>query len=108
MENVIIEDYGKNNRVEFGKQVSIKGSLKIIFEGNSNYLKIGDDVKINKATTCVFHPGGIGAKGDNCSIKIGDGSIINGGNVWFECGEENTHILLGEKCLHRRCPCACS
>ncbi|WP_104722497.1 acyltransferase [Helicobacter mesocricetorum] len=98
-DNMTISISGDNNTIKIAQvKITQRGKLNIHISGNNNNIEIGDAVIINHNMSLSFFAGGIGASANNCSIKISSKSFFNG-NISLICGEENTHISIGEDCL---------
>lgn len=100
VDKIKINICGANNVVIIDDSVKItdRGGVFITMKGNDNCVKIDKDCTINHQLALNFFPAGIGAVSDNCSIKLGSDTFINGATQLF-CGEKNTHITIGKNCL---------
>lgn len=90
---------GINNSFVIKGDIHLLGRIHIHFDGNNNSVTIGENCIIKRNLYLCFYSGGPYFKGDNCSISIADKCNFNGDNISLECGEENSHISIGEDCL---------
>ena len=80
---------GKNNKISIGPKCRFKG-LKIELVGNNNNISIDERI----ITSGEIY---ISIKGNNCDLKIGDGTLIGSFDIFLE--ESNTKVSIGRNCM---------
>lgn len=84
---VIYDIIGNYNSIDFGK--SILNNVSVYVRGCNNILIVEDDCYL-KNTNFVF-------EGNNCSVKIGEGTTSEG--VHFDVKESKAEIIIGRNCM---------
>ena len=107
---ISVVDNGNNNTYDV-PSYKIKTSAAVLFAGDNNVLVIGEGANIVNARFRFQGSNSritIGAKcklngdyivRDGCVIEIGYGTKFNNPAARLHCGESNTSILIGERCL---------
>lgn len=89
-----IKIIGENNKIVVDNNKSLKISkTKIIIKGSNNTLHIKSGVKINGSFLEIV--------GDDCSIIIGENSIIGDG-CYLSAKEKNITLTIGKECMLSR------